>query len=160
LLFVYYIFISVSDSIRLARNLSYAVIKFDNEMYGVSKYMCEAKNKHGFTNIFINVIIPGLIFCENNSFFVLIYCIDTQIKLILSYNDVQSRSVVLNWHLSNERYNRFNHFIIYYRCLYNFNESTNEEEEMINIQDYKQVLVDPRTTNYSFTFHVREKLNH
>jgi len=28
-------------------------------MHGVNKYICEAKNKHGLTRIFITVIIPG-----------------------------------------------------------------------------------------------------
>lgn len=29
-------------------------------MHGVNKYICEAKNKHGLTKIFITVIIPGV----------------------------------------------------------------------------------------------------
>lgn len=53
--------ISVSDSILLAHNQSYASLKFHNEIYGVNKYMCEARNKHGFTKIFIYLIIPSLI---------------------------------------------------------------------------------------------------
>jgi hypothetical protein len=55
-------FLSVSDSILLAKNQSHAILKFHNEMHGVNEYMCEAKNKHGLTKIFIYVIIPSLIF--------------------------------------------------------------------------------------------------
>ncbi len=84
-------------------------------------------------------------------------CIDIHIKPILNYSDVQSRSVVLSWRVLNERVDRFNHFIIYYRCLQNFDENLNEQDDMINIHDYKQVLVDARTTDYSFTFRVRER---
>jgi hypothetical protein len=123
-------------------------------MHGVNKYMCEAKNKHGFTRIFIYVIIPSLIFfCFLWKFSIKISCIDTQIKPILNYSDIQSRSVVINWHVFNKDNDRFNHFIIYYRCLNNFNENINEQNEIINIQDYKQILIDPRNT---FTFQVKE----
>jgi hypothetical protein len=76
---------------------------------------------------------------------------------LLSYGDIQSRSVVLTWRVSNGRYDRFNHFIIYYRRLQNSNENANEQNDIINTQDYKQVLVDPRTTHYSFTFRVKTK---
>jgi hypothetical protein len=83
--------------------------------------------------------------------------IDNQTKPLLSYNDIQSRSVLLSWRVSNGRYDRFNHFIIYYRRLQNSDENEKEENEIINIQDYKQVLVDPRTIHYSFTFRVKRK---
>jgi hypothetical protein len=63
---------------------------------------------------------------------------------------------VLSWRIVNERADRFNHFIIYYRCLYNLEENINEQDEMMNIDVYKQVLVDPHTTDYSFTFRVRQ----
>ncbi len=84
--------------------------------------------------------------------------LDNQTKPLLSYNDVQSRSVLLSWRVSNGRYDRFNHFIIYYRRLHNGENSEKEQSEIINVQDYKQVLVDPRTTHYSFTFRVNETL--
>jgi hypothetical protein len=29
-------------------------------MHGVNNYICEARNKHGLTKIFITVIIPGV----------------------------------------------------------------------------------------------------
>jgi len=76
---------------------------------------------------------------------------------LLSYGDIQSRSVVLTWRVSNGRYDRFNHFIIYYRRLQDFNDNNKQSNEMMNIEDYKQVLVDPRTTHYSFTFRVNER---
>jgi len=60
--FCYFKFLSVSDSIILAQNQSYVILKFHNEMHGVNKYMCKAINKHGFTKIFIYVVIPSLIF--------------------------------------------------------------------------------------------------
>jgi hypothetical protein len=78
---------------------------------------------------------------------------------LLSYSDLQSRSILLSWRVSNGRYDRFNHFIIYYRRLQNFDNTTKESNEMINIEDYKQVLVDPRTTHYSFTFRVNTNKN-
>jgi hypothetical protein len=58
--------------------------------------------------------------------------------------------------MSNGNYDRFNHFIIYYRRLQNFDENDKEENTMMNMEDYKQVLVDPRTTHYSFTFRVNK----
>ena len=73
---------------------------------------------------------------------------------MLSATDIQSRSVLLAWKVSNGRYDRFNHFIIYYRRLQNSPDDKNDESDVINVQDYKQVLVDPRTTHYSFTFRV------
>jgi hypothetical protein len=76
---------------------------------------------------------------------------------LLSYSDLQSRSVLLSWRVSNGRYDRFNHFIIYYRRLQDFNDNNKQSNEMMNIEDYKQVLVDPRTTHYSFTFRVKTK---
>ncbi len=76
---------------------------------------------------------------------------------MLSYSDLQSRSVLLSWRVSNGRYDRFNHFIIYYRRLQDFNDNNKQSNEMMNIEDYKQVLVDPRTTHYSFTFRVKTK---
>ncbi len=76
---------------------------------------------------------------------------------MLSYSDLQSRSVLLSWRVSNGRYDRFNHFIIYYRRLQDFNDNNKQSNEMMNIEDYKQVLVDPRTTHYSFTFRVNER---
>ncbi|CAF4227659.1 unnamed protein product [Rotaria sp. Silwood2] len=129
------IWIRASDSRLLARNSTRAVLKFDNEMHGVNKYICEAKNKHGLTKISITVTIP-----------------DNQTKPLLSYSDIQSHSVLLRWRVSNGRYDRFNHFIIYYRRLHNIDDNNKEENEIINVQDYKQVLIDPRTTRYSFTF--------
>ncbi|CAF0916965.1 unnamed protein product [Rotaria sp. Silwood1] len=129
------IWIRASDSSLLARNSTRAILKFDNEMHGVNKYICEAKNKHGLTKILITVIIP-----------------DNQTKPLLSYSDIQSHSVLLRWRVSNGRYDRFNHFIIYYRRLHNFDDNNNEENDIINVQDYKQLLIDPRTTRYSFTF--------
>jgi hypothetical protein len=77
---------------------------------------------------------------------------------LLSYSDLQSRSVLLSWRVSNGRYDRFNHFIIYYRRLQDFNDNNKQSNEMMNIEDYKQVLVDPRTTHYSFTFRVNRKI--
>jgi hypothetical protein len=44
----------------LARNLTRAILKFDHELHGVNKYICEAKNKHGLTKIFLTIIIPGV----------------------------------------------------------------------------------------------------
>jgi len=88
-----------------------------------------------------------------NFFSIKISCIDTQIKPVLNYSDIQSRSIVLNWHVFNKDNHRFNHFIIYYRCLNHFQKNMNEQDEIINIQDYKQILVDPRNT---FTFQVKE----
>lgn len=81
--------------------------------------------------------------------------LDNQTKPLLSVADVQSRSVVISWRVSNGRYDRFNHFIIYYRRVQNSHDPTSEDSEVINVRDYKQVLVDPRTTHYSFTFRVR-----
>ncbi len=48
---------------------------------------------------------------------------------------------------------RFNYFIIYYRRLNNFNE----ENDMINIQDYKQVLVEPKIRDNGFIFRVKQR---
>ena len=80
--------------------------------------------------------------------------LDNQSKPILSYSDLQSRSILLSWRVSNGRYDRFNHFIIYYRRLNNFDENPSDRNQPIHIDDYKQVLVDPRTNQYSFTFRV------
>ncbi|CAF1023620.1 unnamed protein product [Adineta steineri] len=129
--------IRVSDSISLARSQSYAILKFINEMHGVNKYMCEARNKHGFTVIFISVIIP-----------------DINIQPVLDYTDVQSRNVNLIWHILNENTNRYNHFIVYYRTLNYFHENINEHEEIINIENYKQILVDLYTKDLKFAFRV------
>ncbi|CAF3242388.1 unnamed protein product [Rotaria socialis] len=132
--------IRASDSSLLARNSARVLLKFDNEMHGVNKYICEAKNKHGLTKIFITVIIP-----------------DNQTKPLLSYSDIQSHSVLLKWRVSNGRYDRFNHFIIYYRRLHHSDDSDKEEiNDTIKVEDYKQVLIDPRTTRYSFTFRVMD----
>ncbi len=88
------------------------------------------------------------------------YYIDTPIKPILSYSDVQSRSVVLHWRVLDRGYDRSNHFIIYYRRLNNFDENLNEQDEMMNMEDYKQILVDPRSIDDTFTYRVRQrKLN-
>lgn len=84
----------------------------------------------------------------------MIFYLDNQTKPLLSYSDLQSRSVLLNWRVSDGRYTRFNHFIIYYRRLSNTYETNNESNDIINVDEYKQVLVDPRTTHYSFTFRV------
>lgn len=51
---------SVADTVVLARNLTRATLNFDHETHGVNKYVCEAKNKHGLTKIFLTVIIPGV----------------------------------------------------------------------------------------------------
>jgi hypothetical protein len=51
---------SASNSSLVTRNFTRAILKFDNEMHGVNKYICEARNKHGLTKIFITVIIPGV----------------------------------------------------------------------------------------------------
>lgn len=83
--------------------------------------------------------------------------LDNQTKPLLSYTDLQSRGVLLNWRISDGRYTRFNHFIIYYRRLSDTYENKDESNEIINVDDYKQVLVDPRTTHYSFTFRVNEE---
>ncbi|CAF1057011.1 unnamed protein product [Adineta ricciae] len=133
------VWIRASDSNFLARNFTRALLRFDQEMHGVNTYICEAKNKHGSTKIFITVIIP-----------------DNQSKPLLSATDIQSRSVLLAWKVSNGRYDRFNHFIIYYRRLQNSPDDKNDESDVINVQDYKQVLVDPRTTHYSFTFRMMD----
>ena len=82
--------------------------------------------------------------------------IDNQTRPLLSYSETQSRSVLLSWRVSNGRYDRFNHFIIYYRRLPNSNESNAEQITRIHSEDYKQILVDPRTTKYSFTFRVNK----
>ncbi|CAF2073756.1 unnamed protein product [Rotaria magnacalcarata] len=132
--------IRASDLSLLARNSTRVLLKFDNEMHGVNQYICEAKNKHGLTKVFMTVIIP-----------------DNQTKPLLSYSDIQSHSVLLKWRVSNGRYDRFNHFIIYYRRLHHFDDSDKEEiNDTINVEDYKQVLIDPRTTRYSFTFRVMD----
>lgn len=81
--------------------------------------------------------------------------IDNQTKPLLSYSDVQSRSVLLKWRVSNGRYDRFNHFIIYYRRLHDIDNDDKAYNDTIYMQDYRQVLIDPRTTRYSFTFRVK-----
>lgn len=48
----------------LARNLTRTMLKFDHEMHGVNKYICEARNLHGSTKILITVIIPGVCVCN------------------------------------------------------------------------------------------------
>ncbi|CAF2809134.1 unnamed protein product [Rotaria sp. Silwood2] len=131
--------IRVSDFILLTRNQSHAILKFNHIQHGINKYMCEAKNKHGLTKIFIYVIKS-----------------DTQIKPLLNYSNIKSRSVILSWYVSTERFDRFNYFIIYYRRLHNFDKNINEQDEIINNQDYEQVLIDPRTTNYTFTFQMMD----
>ena len=157
---------SASDSTLLARNSTRAMLKLDNEMHGMNKYICEAKNRHGLTKVFISVIIPGVSKKTNRNIrlikivylsFSLSFIIDKQAKPLLSYSDVHSRSVLLRWRASNGRYDRFNHFIIYYRRLHYFNDNDRQEKDNINVQDYKQILVDPRTTHYSFTFRVQSK---
>lgn len=84
--------------------------------------------------------------------------IDNQTKPLLSYSELQSGSILLSWRVSNGRYDRFNHFIIYYRRLQNSYDNSKEANEFLNPDDYKQVLVDPRTTYYSFTFRVNKSL--
>ncbi len=56
----------------------------------------------------------------------------------------------------NKNNDRFNHFIIYYRCLNHFYDNINEQDDIINIQDYKQILIDPWIIDYRFTFRVKE----
>ena len=63
---------------------------------------------------------------------------------MLSYTNLQSRSVVLNWHVMNDR---FSHFIIYYRRV-------NHLDEMIENDDYQQILVHSQAANYRFTFRI------
>ena len=55
-----FLFHSASDLTLLAQNSSRTILKFDHELHGVNTYICEAKNKHGLTRIFINVLIPGV----------------------------------------------------------------------------------------------------
>ena len=57
---LFHSFRSVADTVVLARNLTRATLNFDHETHGVNKYVCEAKNKHGLTKIFLTVIIPGV----------------------------------------------------------------------------------------------------
>jgi hypothetical protein len=75
--------------------------------------------------------------------------LDIEIKPILSYTDLQSRSVVLNWDVLNDR---FSHFIVYYRRVNHF-------DEMLDIEDYKQLLVHSQSIDYRFTFRVREEIS-
>ena len=53
--------IIVSDSLPLAQGHLLASLQVASETHGLNQYMCEAKNKHGLTRIFINVIVPGRI---------------------------------------------------------------------------------------------------
>lgn len=159
LLFVFSSLLSASDSVLLARNFSRATLKFDHELHGVNTYICEAKNKHGLTRIFMTVLIPGVYrvcVLVENSLASLRRCssVDNQTKPLLSFSEVQSRSVLLSWRVSNGRSDRFNHFIIYYRRLQNFDDTHADVHGRIHEQDYKQLLVDPRTTQFSFTFRV------
>lgn len=149
---------SASDLSVLAQNSSRTILKFDHELHGVNTYICEAKNKHGLTRIFITVLIPGGFHqpCgmkkqqgKNHAI-----DLDNQSKPILSSSEIQSRSVLLSWRVSNGRYDRFNHFIIYYRRLHNAEELRTDRTHPIHIEDYKQVLVDPRTIQFSFSFRV------
>lgn len=55
-----FVFDSASDLTLLAQNSSRTALRFDHELHGVNTYICEAKNKHGLTRIFISVLIPGV----------------------------------------------------------------------------------------------------
>lgn len=59
-IYTYNLSFSESDSNLLSRNFTHVKLNFDNEMHGVNNYICEARNKHGLTRIFITVIIPGV----------------------------------------------------------------------------------------------------
>ena len=157
--FLLFVFLpsSASDSARLARNFSRATLNFEQELHGVNTYICEAKNKHGLTRIFMTVLIPGVYRSLASPHSLLFLVLDNQTKPLLSFSEVQSRSVLLSWRVSNGRYDRFNHFIIYYRRLQNSEETYAEVHGRIHAEDYKQVLVDPRTTQFSFTFRVKWK---
>lgn len=58
--YIFLLSISVSDSNVVARNTTRTILKFDNELHGVNKYICEAKNKHGLAKVSITVLIPGV----------------------------------------------------------------------------------------------------
>ncbi|CAF0867261.1 unnamed protein product [Didymodactylos carnosus] len=89
------VWIRVSDSIHITSNRSRAVLELKSESHGLNKYVCQAKNQHGLAQIFITVTIP-----------------DATSKPTLSYTDLQAKSIVLRWRMSNDKYNRFNHFIV------------------------------------------------
>ena len=57
----------VLDSVLLARNQSAATLKLHLTVHGVNQYRCEARNKHGVTQIVINVIVPSLLFSARPS---------------------------------------------------------------------------------------------
>ena len=65
LLLLIHLFELASDLSIVSRNLTRTKLTFENEMHGVNNYICEAKNKHGLTKVFINVIIPGVYRIEN-----------------------------------------------------------------------------------------------
>ncbi|CAF1353532.1 unnamed protein product [Adineta ricciae] len=129
----------VSDSLPLVQGHLLASLQVASEMHGLTQYMCEAKNKHGLTRIFINVIVP-----------------DVHIQPVLNYDQLQSRSVLLNWYVPNERDDRFNHYIVYYRALNHFDIDIDEHDELIDMQNYQQIFIDPSQTNYNLTYRVTD----
>ena len=84
----------------------------------------------------------------------LLFRTDTQIKPLLNFSDVQSRSVRLHWTVADTQLDRFNHFIIYYRCLPKLDQDDRVYDELIDMQEYRQILVDPRTAESNAAFEV------
>ena len=55
--------------------------------------------------------------------------------------------MLLHWHVLNDR---LSHFIVYYRRVNHF-------DELIEIEDYQQLLVHSKSLDYRFTVRVRER---
>ena len=81
------------------------------------------------------------------------------IQPVLNYDQLQSRSVLLNWYVPNERDDRFNHYIVYYRALNHFDIDIDEHDELIDIQNYQQISIDPSQTYYNLTYRVRPEIS-
>jgi len=75
--------------------------------------------------------------------------IDTQLKPILSYNHIQSRSVILQWEISGKHLHDFDYFLIYYRRVNHF-----QIDDWFSRNDYQQIVIHPRFVNKQFTYRV------
>ena len=56
--------------------------------------------------------------------------------------------------MADTQLDRFNHFIIYYRCLPTLDQENLVHDELIDMEEYRQILVDPRAAESNSAFEV------
>lgn len=138
------------DSVLLSENRSFAVLKFDQELYGMHEYVCQARNKHGSMALIIYAIIPSMFRLVTQVLLLTIFLsIDFNVKPWIIATDVQARHIRLQWYLSADDLERWNHFIIYYRLV-----DHPADEQLDRIDNYQQILLDLRTRHFHFIHQV------